>query len=112
MISHSHFIVTVEGIGSTKNGMNPIQERIAEGNGTQCGFCTPGIVMSLYALLRNNNSPSKDDVEEAFDGNLCRCTGYRSILDAAQTFSVDKPGMKFKKAGGTGCCMVGYLCQF
>lgn len=61
--------------------------------------------MSLYALLRNNDEPSKDEIEEAFDGNLCRCTGYRSILDAAQTFSVDKPGSKSKKAGGTGCCM-------
>lgn len=97
-------VVTVEGIGSSQKP-HPTQERIAKSNGSQCGFCTPGIVMSLYALLRNNNSPSKDDIEEAFDGNLCRCTGYRSILDAAQTFSVDKPGMKFKKAGGTGCCM-------
>ncbi|KAL6357456.1 hypothetical protein LRP88_07623 [Fusarium phalaenopsidis] len=97
-------VITVEGIGNTQRP-HPAQERIAKSNGSQCGFCTPGIVMSLYALLRNNNSPSKDDVEEAFDGNLCRCTGYRSILDAAQTFSVDKPGVKFKKAGGTGCCM-------
>ncbi|EWZ49498.1 xanthine dehydrogenase [Fusarium oxysporum f. sp. radicis-lycopersici 26381] len=97
-------VVTVEGIGSSQKP-HPTQERIAKSNGSQCGFCTPGIVMSLYALLRNNDSPSKDDVEEAFDGNLCRCTGYRSILDAAQTFSVEKPGMKFKKAGGTGCCM-------
>ncbi len=46
--------------------------------------------MSLYALLRNNENPTKHDVEEAFDGNLCRCTGYRPILDAAQTFSVSK----------------------
>ncbi|KAM0430590.1 hypothetical protein ACHAPT_005942 [Fusarium lateritium] len=97
-------VITVEGIGNTQRP-HPAQERIAKSNGSQCGFCTPGIVMSLYALLRNNNSPSKDDVEEAFDGNLCRCTGYRSILDAAQTFSVDKPGVKFKKAAGTGCCM-------
>ncbi|KAM5343081.1 hypothetical protein ACJ41O_014047 [Fusarium nematophilum] len=96
-------VVTVEGIGNTQRP-HPAQERIAKSNGSQCGFCTPGIVMSLYALLRNNSAPSKDDVEEAFDGNLCRCTGYRSILDAAQTFSVDQPGRKFKKAG-SGCCM-------
>ncbi|KAK0635086.1 molybdopterin binding aldehyde oxidase/xanthine dehydrogenase [Bombardia bombarda] len=65
--------------------------------------------MSLYALLRNNQSPTEHDVEEAFDGNLCRCTGYRPILDAAQTFSV-KPSPQSacgnsKENGGAGCCM-------
>ncbi|KAH8714207.1 molybdopterin binding aldehyde oxidase/xanthine dehydrogenase [Ilyonectria robusta] len=97
-------VITVEGIGSSKQP-HPTQERIAKSNGSQCGFCTPGIVMSLYALLRNNSTPSKDDVEEAFDGNLCRCTGYRSILDAAQTFSVDTLSGKSKQGSGSGCCM-------
>lgn len=75
------------------------------GHGSQCGFCTPGIVMSLYALLRNNSAPTKHEVEEAFDGNLCRCTGYRPILDAAQTFSVEAGCGKAKANGGGGCCM-------
>jgi xanthine dehydrogenase/oxidase len=97
-------VITVEGIGNTKRP-HPAQERIAKSNGSQCGFCTPGIVMSLYALLRNNDAPSKDEIEEAFDGNLCRCTGYRSILDAAQTFSVDTLCGKVKQNGGSGCCM-------
>ncbi|KAH7350995.1 putative xanthine dehydrogenase [Rhexocercosporidium sp. MPI-PUGE-AT-0058] len=97
-------VITIEGIGNTKRP-HPTQERIAKGNGSQCGFCTPGIVMSLYALLRNDSSPSEHDVEEAFDGNLCRCTGYRPILDAAQTFSVDKSCGKAKSNGGGGCCM-------
>ncbi|KAL1381978.1 xanthine dehydrogenase/oxidase [Phyllosticta capitalensis] len=101
-------VITVEGIGDV-NGPHPTQERIAKMNGSQCGFCTPGIVMSLYALLRNNPEPSEHDVEEAFDGNLCRCTGYRPILDAAQSFSV-KGGSgggcgKATANGGTGCCM-------
>jgi len=99
-------VITVEGIGNVKRP-HPAQERIAKGNGSQCGFCTPGIVMSLYALLRNNESPSELEVEEAFDGNLCRCTGYRPILDAAQTFS-SKAGAGCGKAsanGGSGCCM-------
>ena len=61
--------------------------------------------MSLYALLRNDSAPSKHDVEEAFDGNLCRCTGYRPILDAAQTFSVETGCAKAKTNGGGGCCM-------
>ncbi|KAF2190838.1 xanthine dehydrogenase [Zopfia rhizophila CBS 207.26] len=97
-------VITVEGIGNVKRP-HPAQERIAKGNGSQCGFCTPGIVMSLYALLRNDPNPTKYDVEEAFDGNLCRCTGYRPILDAAQSFGVDKACGKSKVNGGSGCCM-------
>lgn len=97
-------VITIEGIGNTK-GPHPTQERVAKSHGSQCGFCTPGIVMSLYALLRNNSEPSEHDMEEAFDGNLCRCTGYRPILDAAHTFSA-KPACGMSKAnGGGGCCM-------
>ncbi|KAL2155444.1 hypothetical protein VTH82DRAFT_186 [Thermothelomyces myriococcoides] len=104
-------VITVEGIGNVQRP-HPAQERIAKGNGSQCGFCTPGIVMSLYALLRNNEAPTEHDIEEAFDGNLCRCTGYRPILDAAQTFSARRGagaaanGCGNAKAnGGSGCCM-------
>lgn len=97
-------VITVEGIGNVKDP-HPAQERIAMGSGSQCGFCTPGIVMSLYALLRNESDPSELEVEEAFDGNLCRCTGYRPILDAAQTFSRSKACGKAKANGGGGCCM-------
>lgn len=61
--------------------------------------------MSLYALLRNNPNPAEHEIEEAFDGNLCRCTGYRPILDAAQTFSNEKACMKSTANGGGGCCM-------
>ncbi|MCJ1225874.1 hypothetical protein MMC12_002523 [Toensbergia leucococca] len=97
-------VITVEGIGNVKNP-HPAQERIAMGSGSQCGFCTPGIVMSLYALLRNDTDPSELEVEEAFDGNLCRCTGYRPILDAAQSFSVKGACKKSSSNGGGGCCM-------
>ncbi|KAI5927889.1 xanthine dehydrogenase [Camillea tinctor] len=97
-------VITIEGIGDVK-GPHPTQERIAKTNGSQCGFCTPGIVMSLYALLRNNESPDEHDIEEAFDGNLCRCTGYRPILDAAQTFAVKKECGNSTSNGGSGCCM-------
>lgn len=79
-------LITVEALGTSKNP-HPAQERIAKFHGSQCGFCTPGFVMSLYAVLRNNKDPSAHDLEEAFDGNLCRCTGYRPILDAARTFA-------------------------
>ncbi|KAJ9201039.1 hypothetical protein DTO164E3_3788 [Paecilomyces variotii] len=97
-------VITVEGIGDVKNP-HAIQQRMAVGNGSQCGFCTPGIVMSLYALIRNNPEPSEHVVEEAFDGNLCRCTGYRPILDAAQSFSVTKGCGKALANGGSSCCM-------
>lgn len=99
-------VITIEGIGNTERP-HPTQERVAKSHGSQCGFCTPGIVMSLYALLRNNTAPSEDEIEEAFDGNLCRCTGYRPILDAARTFSVDNSCGKAKANGGGGCCMDG-----
>ncbi|KAL2866591.1 putative xanthine dehydrogenase HxA [Aspergillus lucknowensis] len=97
-------VITVEGIGNVKNP-HAVQQRLAVGNGSQCGFCTPGIVMSLYALLRNDPQPSEHVVEEAFDGNLCRCTGYRPILDAAQSFTTPTGCGKARANGGTGCCM-------
>ncbi|KAJ2809409.1 hypothetical protein H4R20_000134 [Coemansia guatemalensis] len=79
-------VITVEGLGNSANP-HPVQQRIALLHGSQCGFCTPGFVMSLYTLLRNNPNPTEREIEECFDGNLCRCTGYRPILDAAKTFS-------------------------
>ncbi|KAI9502076.1 putative xanthine dehydrogenase HxA [Coemansia spiralis] len=79
-------IITIEGLGTSK-APHPVQERIALLHGSQCGFCTPGFVMSLYTLLRNNPNPTELEIEECFDGNLCRCTGYRPILDAAKTFA-------------------------
>jgi xanthine dehydrogenase/oxidase len=63
---------------------------MAKGHGSQCGFCTPGIVMSMYNLLKINPCPSEHDIEEAFDGNLCRCTGYRPILESTKTFAKSK----------------------
>ncbi|KAJ3009322.1 hypothetical protein HKX48_008030 [Thoreauomyces humboldtii] len=92
-------VVTVEGIGSSKNP-HPTQEAIALSHGSQCGFCTPGIVMSLYTLTQNNKAPTGHEIEEAFDGNLCRCTGYRPILDGAQEFAV--PVSRSHRCGG-GC---------
>ncbi|KAL4808350.1 Molybdopterin-binding domain of aldehyde dehydrogenase-domain-containing protein [Aspergillus unguis] len=97
-------VITVEGIGNVKNP-HAVQQRLAIGNGSQCGFCTPGIVMSMYALLRNDPQPDEHAVEEAFDGNLCRCTGYRPILDAAQSFTSSSGCGKARANGGTGCCM-------
>uniref|UniRef100_A0A8C8VRY5 xanthine dehydrogenase n=1 Tax=Peromyscus maniculatus bairdii TaxID=230844 RepID=A0A8C8VRY5_PERMB len=83
---HGAAVTTVEGIGSTTTRLHPVQERIAKCHGTQCGFCTPGMVMSMYTLLRNHPEPTLDQLTDALGGNLCRCTGYRPIIDACKTF--------------------------
>lgn len=72
---------TVEGIAGPGE-LHPLQEAFEVTGGAQCGFCTPGILMSAYALLQRNPDPHLDDVREALSGNLCRCTGYTKILDA------------------------------
>ncbi|KAJ3673000.1 hypothetical protein LUZ60_006374 [Juncus effusus] len=81
-------IITVEGIGDCQSGLHPIQESLAKSHGSQCGFCTPGFVMSMYALLRSNKKPpTEEQIEENLAGNLCRCTGYRPIIDAFRIFA-------------------------
>ncbi|TKY48375.1 Xanthine dehydrogenase 1 [Spatholobus suberectus] len=81
-------VITVEGLGSCKRGLHPVQESLARTHGSQCGFCTPGFVMSMYALLRSSQTPpSEEQIEECLAGNLCRCTGYRPILDAFRVFA-------------------------
>ncbi|XP_059503012.1 aldehyde oxidase 1-like isoform X2 [Stegostoma tigrinum] len=79
---HGAAVTTVEGIGSTRTSIHPVQEYIAKAHGSQCGFCTPGMVMSMYTLLRNNPTPSMAQLQQCLAGNLCRCTGYRPIVDA------------------------------
>nr|XP_043631064.1 xanthine dehydrogenase 1-like [Erigeron canadensis] len=81
-------VITVEGLGNRKLGLHPVQESLASRHGSQCGFCTPGFIMSMYALLRScKTPPTEDQIEESLAGNLCRCTGYRPILDAFRVFS-------------------------
>ncbi|XP_076461928.1 uncharacterized protein LOC143294357 [Babylonia areolata] len=82
-------ITTVEALGNEKEGYHPIQQRLAKANGSQCGFCTPGVVMSMYGLLLDKPAPTQQDIEDNFDGNLCRCTGYRAILDSMKSFGID-----------------------
>eukprot|EP01114_Cavostelium_apophysatum_P003508 TRINITY_DN1343_c0_g1_i2.p1 TRINITY_DN1343_c0_g1~~TRINITY_DN1343_c0_g1_i2.p1 ORF type:complete len:1305 (+),score=284.96 TRINITY_DN1343_c0_g1_i2:94-4008(+) len=81
-------VTTVEAVGDQQKGFHPVQERIADFGGSQCGFCTPGMVMQMCDLLEKNPKPTSQQIEDNFDGNLCRCTGYRSIFDAFQTFSI------------------------
>lgn len=84
---HGLAVTTVEGIGSTQDRLHPVQERIAKAHGSQCGFCTPGIVMSMYTLLRNKQKVEYKDIEASLQGNLCRCTGYRPIIEGFKTFT-------------------------
>jgi len=76
-------ITTVEGIAPSKDRLHPLQEAFRDNHGLQCGFCTPGMLTTLLEFLRNNPSPSEGEVREAISGNLCRCTGYQGIIDAA-----------------------------
>ena len=74
-------IMTVEGL-STVDGLHPLQEAFREAQGLQCGFCTPGMLMIAYELLRQNPAPTEADIREAISANLCRCTGYQGIVEA------------------------------
>jgi aerobic carbon-monoxide dehydrogenase small subunit len=77
-------VTTVEGIGGADGALSPVQEAFRAEHGLQCGFCTPGFVVSVTALLRENPDPTETDIREALSGNLCRCTGYQGIVRAVQ----------------------------
>lgn len=98
-------VTTIEGLGNHIEGYHPIQQQLADNNGTQCGFCSPGMVMNMYSLLQNNPNPTTKEIEDHFDGNICRCTGYRPILDAMNTFAsdYDKAKSPCKKSGKEAC---------
>jgi len=74
-------VLTIEGLREN-GGLHPLQRAFVEHGAVQCGFCTPGMIMAAYALLQQNPAPSEQEVRRALEGNLCRCTGYRKIIDA------------------------------
>ena len=76
-------IKTIEGM-ATNGQLHPIQESFREKHGLQCGFCTPGMIMSSWQLLERNPNPSEDEIRHALEGNFCRCTGYHNIVTAVQ----------------------------
>lgn len=76
-------IITVEGLES-KSGLHPLQKAFIEKQAVQCGFCTPGMLMSALALLKSNPEPSTEEIKTAMEGNLCRCTGYQQIIEAVE----------------------------
>ena len=78
-----HNITTVEGIAPGPDTLHPLQEAFRDKHGLQCGFCTPGMLITLLEFLRDNPNPGADEVRVAISGNLCRCTGYQGIVEAA-----------------------------
>jgi carbon-monoxide dehydrogenase small subunit len=80
-------IVTIEGIAKSDGTLHPMQEAFREHHGLQCGFCTPGMVMSAIDLVKNFPNPTEDQIREQLDGNLCRCTGYHNIVKAIKAAS-------------------------
>ena len=81
--ANNHRVTTVEALGTPDN-LHPIQEAFRERHGAQCGYCTPGILMSMVPFLQENPDPTEEEIREAISGNLCRCTGYQHIVDAVK----------------------------
>ncbi len=76
-------VTTIEGLA--KNGeLHPLQEAFREEHGLQCGFCTPGVILSVYDFLQHNSKPNEEEIRHALEGNYCRCTGYHNIVKAVQ----------------------------
>ena len=82
--ANGHALITVEGLAKDKDNLHPLQQSFWEAHGLQCGYCTPGILMSMIPFLQKNPNPTEDEIRHALSGNLCRCTGYQHIVDAVK----------------------------
>ena len=87
-----HEIVTIEGLWETKE-FDVLQKAFAETNGQQCGFCTPGMIIAAYSLLKSNTHPTEEEIRAKMSGNLCRCTGYQAIIQAVLLASEEGEGL-------------------
>ena len=79
--ARDHEITTIEGLADSSGALNHLQQALRDSHAFQCGFCTPGFVMQITALLHENHAPTEAEVREALSGNLCRCTGYETIIN-------------------------------
>ncbi len=93
-------VTTVEGLADAEGELHPIQTAFRSNHGLQCGFCTPGMMISLAAFLKDNPDPSEQDLREAISGNICRCTGYQGIIAAALEAAAVMRGAKPSVGGG------------
>jgi carbon-monoxide dehydrogenase small subunit len=92
--ANGHELETVESLGTPEN-MHPLQKGFKQAHALQCGFCTPGVLMSLMPFLEKNNNPTDEEIREAIDGNLCRCTGYENMIEAVHLAAEEMyPGQK------------------
>jgi carbon-monoxide dehydrogenase small subunit len=91
-------ITTIEGLGAA-SALDPVQEGFVECAGAQCGFCTPGFMITTVALLKRNPNPSLDEIREALSSNLCRCTGYMQIYESVR-FAIEKHQRESERAAG------------
>jgi carbon-monoxide dehydrogenase small subunit len=82
-------ITTIEGLAPAPGELSIIQDAFCETHGLQCGYCTPGMILSAHALLQHTHTPSREEIVEAISGNICRCTGYGQIVEAVQ-FAADR----------------------
>jgi len=87
-------VTTVEGLAPAGGGLHPLQEAFMNCHGLQCGFCTPGMMMAAAGLLAKNPNPSPDEIADALDGNLCRCTGYVNIVESVHQAAQAMQGVK------------------
>ncbi|CAG7707626.1 unnamed protein product [Allacma fusca] len=97
-------IMTVEFLGNQKEGYHPLQQRFVVCHGTQCGFCTPGWIMNFYSMMESKKQFTVADIHDRIDGNICRCTGFRPILDAVKSFAVDASEELKRKCGDSRSC--------
>ena len=96
---HGKQLLFVEHLSDGKH-LHPVQQALVDHHGTQCGFCTPGFIMSMFALYHSNAKPNRDEVLQALSGNLCRCTGYRPIIDATLAVCEQTPNDQFSAKQG------------
>jgi carbon-monoxide dehydrogenase small subunit len=82
--ANGHELMTVEGLARSQQELHPLQQAFHEAHGLQCGFCTPGFLMTLVPFLQENPNPTESEIREAISGNLCRCTGYQHIVEAVK----------------------------
>jgi carbon-monoxide dehydrogenase small subunit len=78
-------VTTIEGLRAPDGGLHPLQKAFIEHGAVQCGYCSPGMIMSAYALLQEKAEPSDDEIKDGIEGNLCRCTGYVKIIEAIRS---------------------------
>ena len=79
-----HAVTTIEGLSNPDGSLSVLQDSFCEAHGLQCGYCTPGMIVAAHALLAENPKPTEAQIREAISGNLCRCTGYRQVVDAVE----------------------------